>query len=158
MTIEAAPQITLDGNGKQTQIKNELRFKTTDVTQTKGTEFEDYFLKRDLLKAIYEKGFEKPSPIQEDTIPVTLTGKSILARAKNGTGKTAAFVIPILEKCNTQLNAIQGLVLVPTRELALQIDQELKGFSKEMGKNYNYIQLGMEVFRTSDEAKKMRLT
>ena len=71
------------------------------MTATKGNDFEDYFLKRELLMGIFEMGYEKPSPIQEESLPVALAGKSILARAKNGTGKTGAFVIPILEKCNT---------------------------------------------------------
>ena len=79
-----------------------------DVTATKGNEFEDYFLKRELLQGIYEKGFEKPSPIQEESIPIALTGRDILARAKNGTGKTAAFSIPILERVDTSLKEIQG--------------------------------------------------
>ena len=56
------------------------------MTNTKGNEFEDYVLKRELLMGIYEKGFEKPSPIQEESIPIALTGRDILARAKNGTG------------------------------------------------------------------------
>jgi len=50
---------------------------------------------------IFEKGYENPSPIQEESIPMALTGKNILARAKNGTGKTGAFVVPILERINT---------------------------------------------------------
>lgn len=57
---------------------------------------------------IYEKGFEKPSPIQEESIPIALSGRDILARAKNGTGKTAAFTIPILNKIDTNQNSIQG--------------------------------------------------
>jgi len=81
---------------------------TQDVTATKGNEFEDYFLKRELLMGIYEKGFERPSPIQEESIPIALTGSDILARAKNGTGKTAAFCIPALEKIDPEKNAIQG--------------------------------------------------
>ena len=80
-----------------------------DVTATKGNDFEDYFLKRELLQGIYEKGFEKPSPIQEESIPIALTGRDILARAKNGTGKTAAFSIPILERIDTSKNVIQGM-------------------------------------------------
>lgn len=79
------------------------------MTATKGNEFEDYFLKRDLLRGIYEKGFEKPSPIQEESIPIALTGSDILARAKNGTGKTGAFCIPTLEKIDPENNVIQGL-------------------------------------------------
>ena len=57
---------------------------------------------------IYEKGFEKPSPIQEESIPIALTGRDILARAKNGTGKTAAFSIPLLQRIDTTRNEIQG--------------------------------------------------
>lgn len=79
-----------------------------DVTRTKGHEFEDYYLKRELLMGIYEKGFEKPSPIQEESIPIALTGRDILARAKNGTGKTAAFSIPLLQRIDTKVNEVQG--------------------------------------------------
>mmetsp|Transcript_59395 Transcript_59395/g.173769 ORF Transcript_59395/g.173769 Transcript_59395/m.173769 type:complete len:457 (+) Transcript_59395:169-1539(+) len=108
------------------------RVKTEDVTATKGNDFEDYYLKRELLMGIFEKGYEKPSPIQEDSIPVALAGKSVLARAKNGTGKTGAFVIPLLEKCATTKNVIQGLILVPTRELALQTSSVVKELGKHM--------------------------
>ncbi|KAH9305970.1 hypothetical protein KI387_010374, partial [Taxus chinensis] len=86
----------------------DTRYRTEDVTATKGNEFEDYFLKKELLMGIYEKGFERPSPIQEESIPIALTGSDILARAKNGTGKTAAFCIPAIEKIEQNKNAIQG--------------------------------------------------
>eukprot|EP01137_Pigoraptor_chileana_P003028 Opistho-2@42642 len=109
------------------------RPKTEDVTNTKGNEFEDYFLKRELLMGIFEKGYEKPSPIQEESIPISLAGRDILARAKNGTGKTAAYLIPVLEKTDTTRNVIQALILVPTRELALQTSQ----LCKELGKHMN---------------------
>lgn len=89
--------------------KKDLRPQTDDVTATKGNEFEDYFLKRELLMGIFEAGFERPSPIQEEAIPIALAGRDILARAKNGTGKTAAFSIPVLEKVNVNKNNIQGL-------------------------------------------------
>ena len=82
---------------------------------------------------IFEAGFEKPSPIQEAAIPVALTGRDILARAKNGTGKTAAFVIPTLEKVDPKNSAIQALILVPTRELALQTSQVCKTLGKHLG-------------------------
>jgi ATP-dependent RNA helicase DDX6/DHH1 len=83
------------------------------VTATKGHEFEDYYLKRELLMGIFEKGFEKPSPIQEEAIPIILAGRDVLARAKNGTGKTAAFIIPCLEKVDTSLNYIQCKCCLP---------------------------------------------
>ena len=111
----------------------DLRYKTEDVTSTKGNSFEDYFLKRELLMGIYEKGFENPSPIQEESIPIALTGRDILARAKNGTGKTATFCIPVLEKVDLSKNVIQALLLVPSRELALQTSQVCKELGKHMG-------------------------
>jgi len=110
----------------------DLRPKTEDVTATKGNEFEDYYLKRKLLMGIFEAGFEKPSPIQEESIPIALAGRDILARAKNGTGKTAAFVIPALEKVDNKKDHIQAAVLVPTRELALQTSQVFKTLGKHL--------------------------
>ncbi|GHJ86005.1 hypothetical protein NliqN6_2407 [Naganishia liquefaciens] len=109
------------------------RPQTEDVTATKGNVFEDFGLKRELLMGIFEAGFEKPSPIQEEAIPVALSGKDILARAKNGTGKTAAFVIPALQQINPLLPHVQAIILVPTRELALQTSQVCKTLSKHMG-------------------------
>eukprot|EP00003_Mantamonas_plastica_P016908 TRINITY_DN282_c0_g2_i3.p1 TRINITY_DN282_c0_g2~~TRINITY_DN282_c0_g2_i3.p1 ORF type:complete len:442 (-),score=147.48 TRINITY_DN282_c0_g2_i3:1199-2422(-) len=106
------------------------RIKTEDVMSKRNHEFEDYALKRELLQGIFEKGFEKPSPIQEESIPMALVGSDILARAKNGTGKTAAFIIPVLQQVDTSLDYVQALILVPTRELALQTAQ----VCKELGK------------------------
>ncbi|KAG9788304.1 DEAD-domain-containing protein, partial [Aureobasidium melanogenum] len=111
------------------------RQQTEDVTATKGLEFEDFYIKRELMMGIFEAGFEKPSPIQEETIPVALTGRDILARAKNGTGKTAAFVIPTLERINPKNPKTQALILVPTRELALQTSQVCKTLGKHLGIN-----------------------
>jgi ATP-dependent RNA helicase DDX6/DHH1 len=82
------------------------------VLLTKGNDFEDYMLKRELLMGIFETGFEKPSPIQEEAIPIALAGRDILARAKNGTGKTAAFIIPVLELVNTTQTHVQGTVSI----------------------------------------------
>ncbi|EEQ35576.1 ATP-dependent RNA helicase DHH1 [Microsporum canis CBS 113480] len=113
----------------------DTRVQTEDVTATKGLEFEDFYIKRDLMMGIFEAGFEKPSPIQEETIPVALTGRDILARAKNGTGKTAAFVIPTLERTNPKIAKTQALILVPTRELALQTSQVCKTLGKHLGQH-----------------------
>ena len=83
-----------------------------------------------LLTGDFPLQFERPSPIQEEAIPIALTGRDILARAKNGTGKTAAFIIPTLERVNPKVNKIQALLLVPTRELALQTSQVCKTLGK----------------------------
>ncbi|KAJ4421916.1 DExD/H-box ATP-dependent RNA helicase dhh1 [Gnomoniopsis sp. IMI 355080] len=113
----------------------DARHQTEDVTATRGLEFEDFDLSRKLMMGIFEAGFEKPSPIQEESIPVALNGRSILARAKNGTGKTAAFVIPCLQKVNPKENKIQCVILVPTRELAMQTSQVCKTLGKHLGIN-----------------------
>ncbi|KAK7023419.1 DExD/H-box ATP-dependent RNA helicase dhh1 [Paramarasmius palmivorus] len=109
------------------------RPQTSDVLATKGLDFEDMSLRRELLMGIFEAGFERPSPIQEESIPIALTKRDILARAKNGTGKTAAFVIPTLQQVDPSKNKIQALLLVPTRELALQTSQVCKTLGKHMG-------------------------
>ena len=108
----------------------DTRYKTEDVTRTRGTEFEDFALKKEVLRGIYEYGFTNPSPIQEDTIPIALNGKNIIARAKNGTGKTASYLIPALDRVDPTLNKIQVLVLVPTRELVLQTAQVCKDLGR----------------------------
>ncbi|WOO83903.1 ATP-dependent RNA helicase VAD1 [Vanrija pseudolonga] len=104
----------------------DMRPQTEDVTATQGSSFDDFGLKRELLMGIWEAGFERPSPIQEEAIPMALTGRDILARAKNGTGKTGSFIIPTLNRVNTSLSHIQAVLLVPTRELALQTSQVCK--------------------------------
>ena len=81
---------------------------------------------------IFEKGWEKPSPIQEAAIPGALLGRDVLARAKNGTGKTGAYIIPVLQQLDVTQNHIQALVIVPTRELALQTSQICIELSKHM--------------------------
>lgn len=135
---EQLENMSLGGDDWKAQLKaptRDLRPQTEDVTNTKGLEFEDLYIKRELLMGIFEAGFEKPSPIQEETIPVALTGRDILARAKNGTGKTAAFVIPALERVNPKSSKTQALILVPTRELALQTSQVCKTLGKHLGIN-----------------------
>ena len=121
-----------DWKSKLNLPEKDRRARTTDVTNTSGHDFEDYCLKRELLMGIYEKGWEKPSPIQEHSIPIALTGRDVLARAKNGTGKTGAYTIPILERIDPTKNVIQAVILVPTRELALQTSSICMEVSKHI--------------------------
>jgi len=113
--------------------EKDTRIKTEDVMSRKNIEFEDLALSRQLLMGIFEMGYERPSPIQEETIPFALLGRDILARAKNGTGKTAAYGIPVLEMISAELPYTQALVLVPTRELALQTSSVMKSLGKHLG-------------------------
>ncbi len=91
----------------------------------RGTRFADLGLRDSVLKGITEAGFEYPTAIQARIIPVILSGKDVLGQAKTGTGKTAAFGLPLLHKIEKGV-AFQALVLVPTRELAIQVATDLK--------------------------------
>lgn len=92
--------------------------------------FSDLNLSSELLRAIDDMGFENPSEVQEATIPLILEGRDVLAQAQTGTGKTASFGIPIIEGIEDKSHNLQGLVLVPTRELARQVSDELKKLAK----------------------------
>lgn len=92
--------------------------------------FESLGLEADILQGISELGFENPTPIQEEVIPYMLTNKTdIIGLAQTGTGKTAAFGLPLLQLVSTEKKAIQGLILAPTRELCVQIANELRKYS-----------------------------
>ena len=95
-------------------------------------EFRALGLSEDMLRAIGTKGFETPSPIQKLAIPVLLNGQNdIIAQAQTGTGKTAAFGLPLLERLEPARGTVQALILVPTRELALQVTEELLSFNRK---------------------------
>lgn len=79
-----------------------------------------------LLKAVNDLNYTKPSPIQEKTIPVLLEGRDVIAQAQTGTGKTAAFALPILQSLERSLHATQALILAPTRELAIQVAEQFQ--------------------------------
>jgi ATP-dependent RNA helicase DeaD len=83
--------------------------------------FEKMGLKKELLDAVQKLAFDQPTPIQTEAIPVLLEGKSVLGQAQTGTGKTAAFALPMLQQIDPELGKIQALVLAPTRELAVQV-------------------------------------
>ncbi|MDQ3535398.1 MAG: DEAD/DEAH box helicase [Bacteroidota bacterium] len=93
-------------------------------------QFHQLSLSDDLLKAIDEMGYVEASPIQSQAIPYLLEGRDVIGQAQTGTGKTAAFSIPLLEKIDPSIRAPQGLVLCPTRELALQVTGEIKKLGK----------------------------
>lgn len=96
------------------------------------TTFEELGLSQHLLTALEKKGYEKPSPIQAGVIPLLLSGnKDIIGQAKTGTGKTAAFALPLLEMIDSQKNEIQAIVMAPTRELAIQVAEEIQSFVVE---------------------------
>src|SRR5919112_3206346 len=82
-----------------------------------------------VLRAVQEVGYETPSPIQAETIPTLLTGRDVVGLAQTGTGKTAAFALPILSRLDLSQKAPQALVLAPTRELALQVCEAFERYA-----------------------------
>jgi ATP-dependent RNA helicase DeaD len=89
------------------------------------TTFHELGLSNELMKAISRMGFEETTPIQAETIPLSLQNKDVIGQAQTGTGKTAAFGIPLVEKIDMDNDAIQAIVVAPTRELAIQVSEEL---------------------------------
>ena len=88
-------------------------------------------LSPDLLKGIEELGFEKPTPIQEEIIPIFFEKENdIVGLAQTGTGKTAAYGLPIIEQIDIRNKSVQALILSPTRELCIQISGDMKNYSK----------------------------
>lgn len=92
--------------------------------------FKDLPLSREVLKSIEELGFDHVFPIQAQAITPLLEGKDVIGQAQTGTGKTAAFGVPMIQRLNPQIKGVQGLVLVPTRELAVQVAENISKFGK----------------------------
>lgn len=102
------------------------------------SEFSSLDLLPEIKKALKDKGYEKPTPIQAQSIPHLLEGKDLLGIAQTGTGKTAAFSLPLIDrlaknKVKVNKRRVRSLILTPTRELASQIEQNIKGYSKGLG-------------------------
>ncbi|MBZ2175982.1 DEAD/DEAH box helicase [Schnuerera sp. xch1] len=94
------------------------------------TKFKEINLSTEIYRAVEDMGFEEMTPIQSRAIPNLLEDKDIIGQAQTGTGKTAAFGIPMIEKCEGEDRVLQGIVLCPTRELSIQVAEEIKRLSK----------------------------
>ena len=94
--------------------------------------FQDLALNKALLKALDDVGYETPSPIQAATIPLLLEGRDIIGQAQTGTGKTAAFALPLISNLDLKQKDPQVLVLAPTRELAIQVAEAFQTYAKHM--------------------------
>lgn len=92
--------------------------------------FSELGLSEATLKAITELGYEEPTPVQGQTIRLMLEGNDVIAQAQTGTGKTAAFALPIIQNLDTSLHEVQALILTPTRELAIQVAEAFQSYSK----------------------------
>lgn len=92
--------------------------------------FNQLGLSAGLLRAVEEQGYSEPTPIQREAIPVILSGRDLMAAAQTGTGKTAGFTLPLLERLGERGRGVRALILVPTRELAIQVEESVKTYGK----------------------------
>lgn len=98
----------------------------------KSLRFEEFEIDERILRAVEDMGFEEASPIQAQAIPELLKGKDVVGQAQTGTGKTAAYSIPLLMSIEPELKKPQAVVLCPTRELAIQVADEIRKLAKYM--------------------------
>jgi ATP-dependent RNA helicase DeaD len=102
------------------------------MAEEPGTRFQDLSLAGPLLKTLAEVGYEVPTPIQAQTIPIMLSGRDVLGQAQTGTGKTAAFALPLLSRIDLDRRQVQVLVLAPTRELAIQVAEAFQRYAAHL--------------------------
>ncbi|MGB2045225.1 MAG: DEAD/DEAH box helicase, partial [Porticoccaceae bacterium] len=103
-----------------------------------SADFQSLGLSTPVLKAVKQLGYEQPSPVQAQSIPILLKGNNLLGTAQTGTGKTAAFALPFLSKIDEKQRSPQILVLTPTRELAIQVAEAFQSYAKYM-KGFNVL-------------------
>ena len=124
--------------------------------------FSELNLRPELLKAILEQGYTEPTPIQVQAIPLVLAGRDVLGGAQTGTGKTAGFGLPLLQRLLPQANTsasparhpVRALVLTPTRELAAQVEEHIRGYAKYTGLRTTVIFGGMNMDPQTDALRR----
>ena len=112
-----------------------------------------------ILRALREEGYLTPTPIQEQAVPIVLTGRDLLGCAQTGTGKTAAFSIPIIQKIHNSttqkgVRKIKALVITPTRELAIQIDESFAAYGRHTGVSHTVIYGGVSQMAQTNALKR----
>lgn len=111
------------------------------------TSFNEYKLSEPVMRSLNKMGFTQPTPIQEQAIPIAMKGRDLVGQAPTGTGKTVAFGIPIAEKCDERSKEVQALVITPTRELAVQVSEELGKLGEFKGVRSMPVYGGQDVHR-----------
>jgi len=111
-----------------------MNIEDLEIEELNDTSFAQFGLRDEIIKAINDLGYESPSPIQQKTIPLLLENKDIVGQAQTGTGKTAAFALPVLHNIEVKSTEIQALILTPTRELAIQVAEAFHSYAKHLGR------------------------
>ena len=119
--------------------------------------FKDLKIIKPLIGALEKKGYTEPTPIQQQAIPIVLSGQDIFGCAQTGTGKTAAFVLPILQKLDSkkaESKKVRALILAPTRELALQISENIVAYGRQLQLSHTTIFGGVSQNRQVQDLKR----
>lgn len=116
--------------------------------------FHELDLSHPVVQSITNMGFEEATPIQAKALPVALKGNDLIGQAQTGTGKTAAFGIPLVEKADPDLDKIQGIIITPTRELAVQVAEELNRIGQFKGVKTLPIYGGQDINRADSFSEK----
>lgn len=132
MTQRLKPILCMQTRAQTATLRHPSASPAAMSTETAVTKFADMALKPPLLKALTSLGYELPTAIQAQTIPLLLEGRDVLGQAQTGTGKTAAFALPILSNLNLKQKDPQVLVLTPTRELAIQVAEAFKSYAAQI--------------------------
>src|SRR4051812_42536462 len=119
------------GSGACVSAQSRSRSVISTVTAELGG-FDDLELCPELLRALTDLGYEEPTPIQREAIPPLLQGRDLFGQAATGTGKTAAFALPLIQRLPTERSSVGALVLVPTRELAMQVAEAVHRYGKAL--------------------------
>ena len=132
IVVEDAPLVQPEKSAPVTAAAQQLAAETTPAKPVDPNQvlFSDLDISDELLRAVTDMGFVSPSPIQAEAIPPILAGRDVIGQAQTGTGKTAAFGLPALDLVDVQDRSVQVLVLCPTRELAVQVSEEIKKLAK----------------------------
>lgn len=120
---------------------------TTGYRRNLFLKFTELGLTKEILSAVKKAGFEEATPIQAATIPLAIEGKDVIGQAQTGTGKTAAFGLPMIQKIDTKSTNLQGLVIAPTRELAIQTQEELFRLGKDKKIKVQVVYGGADISR-----------
>lgn len=118
--------------------------------------FNELHLRKEIIETLEEMGFEEPTPIQQEAIPIAISGQDLIGQAQTGTGKTAAFGLPILNKLEDSLAMIQGLVVAPTRELAIQVQEEIFRLGKGQRARVYVVYGGSPIGKQIDRIQRLK--
>ncbi|HEV3052739.1 MAG TPA: DEAD/DEAH box helicase, partial [Longimicrobium sp.] len=125
-----------------------------DAETPAANAFAELGLQPEIIDALEALGYEEPTPIQQRAIPILLSGRDVIGRAATGTGKTAAFALPLVQRIDTRAHHVQALVMAPTRELAVQVAEATQKYGQRLGVRVLAVYGGQDISRQLRELRR----